>query len=104
MAGRSPRESVRVEGRRPQPALLEISLVNDGETDGLSFPVVEVRWHKARLMAGDGLRGFALVEAEPTLAQFRKSGRGRLSPGERWKIGWLRLDQDAAFQVEIKKP
>ena len=105
LAGRPPRETVRAEIRRPRPALVEVSLVNDGEADGVAFPTVEVRWPKARLVAGDGLRGFELVEAEPTAAQFRRnSGRDRLSPGERWEIGWLRLDKDVEPQVEIKKP
>jgi hypothetical protein len=105
MAGRSPRESVRAETSRPQPALLEVSLVNDGETDGVAFPAVEVQWQNARLVAGDGLRGFELVEAGPGAARFRrKPGRERLSPGERWEIGWLRLDKDVEPQVEITKP
>jgi hypothetical protein len=105
MAGRSPRESLRAETRRPQPALVEVSLVNYGEADGVAFPAVEVRWQKARLVAGDGLRGFELMQAEPTAAQFlRNSGRDRLSPGERWQIGWLRLDKDVEPQVEIKTP
>ena len=105
MAGRSPRESLRAETRRPQPALVEVSLVNDGEADGVAFPVLEVRWQNARLVAGDGLRGFELVEAGATVAQLRrKSGRDRLSPGERREIGWLRLDNDVEPQVEIKKP
>lgn len=105
MAGRAPRESLRVETRRPQPALVEVSLVNDGEADGVAFPVVEVRWQNARLVAGDGLRGFELVEAGPAAAQFwRKPGRDRLWPGERWEIGWLRLNKDVEPQVEIKKP
>ena len=97
--------AVPAEIRRPRPGLVEVSLVNDGEADGVAFPAVEVRWPKARLVAGDGLRGFELVEAEPTAAQFRRnSGRDRLSPGERWEIGWLRLDKDVEPQVEIKKP
>ena len=103
MAGRGPRESLRVETHRPQTALIEVSLVNDGDADCSSFPVIAARWENARLVAGDGLRGFELLETGPTAAQFRrKSDHDRLSPGERWKIGWLRLDKDAEAQVEIK--
>jgi Protein of unknown function (DUF3142) len=105
MTGHTPRESLRAETRRPQPALVEVSLVNDGEADCVALPVVEVRWQNSRLVAGDGLRGFELVEAEPAIAQFRsRHGRDRLSPGERWKIGWLRLDKDVEPRVEIKEP
>jgi len=105
MAGRSPRESLRAESRRPQPALVEVSLVNDGDADAVALPAVAVRWQNARLVAGDGLRGFELVQPEPAVAHFRrKAGRDRLAPGERWEIGWLRLDKDVELQVEIKTP
>ena len=67
---------------------------------------IELTMHAgARLVAGDGLRGFELVQPEPAVAHFRrKAGRDRLAPGERWEIGWLRLDKDVELQVEIKTP
>ena len=84
---------------------MEVSLVNDGDADAVALPAVAVRWQNARLVAGDGLRGFELVQPEPAVAHFRrKAGRDRLEPGERREIGWLRLDKDVELQVEIKTP
>jgi len=104
VAARSPRESVRAEPRRVEAGLIEVSLVNEGELDISSRLAVEVRWPDARLVAGDGLRDFELVEAGASTARFQtKSPPRRLAAAERRVIGWLRLNQDREVQVEIKK-
>jgi len=104
VAARSPHESVRAEPRRVEAGLIEVSLVNEGELDISSRLAVEVRWLDARLVAGDGLRDFELVEAGASTARFQtKSLPRRLAAAERRVIGWLRLNQDREVQVEIKK-
>jgi hypothetical protein len=105
-AGRPPRESLRTETRRPEAGLTEISLVNDGEADLSSRPVIEVRWQHARLVASDGLRDFEVVDPGPNTLQFRVRTNlipSRLMPGEQQAIGWLRLDREVEVQIEIKK-
>ncbi|EEF61971.1 DUF3142 domain-containing protein [Pedosphaera parvula] len=107
MAGRQPRESSRVEAKRPEPGLVEISLVNDGEVDLSSRPVIEIRWHHARLVACDGLRDFEAIELNSNAMQFRARSTavaGHLVPGGRWSIGWLRLSDNEEVQVEARKP
>jgi hypothetical protein len=109
MAGRSPRESLRVETSRPEAGLTEVSLVNDGEADLSSRPVIEVRWRGARLVASDGLRGFEVLDPGPNTLRLRARTNlnlnpSRLPPGERQNIGWLRLDREAEVQLEIKEP
>jgi hypothetical protein len=107
MAARSPKESFRAEPRRVEPGLIEISLVNEGELDISSRLAIEVRWSReggARLVAGDGLRGFDMVDAAPSTVSFQtRSQNWRLPAGERQVIGWLRLSEDREAQVEIRK-
>jgi uncharacterized protein DUF3142 len=107
VALRFPKESVQVQSRRIEPGLIEISLVNNGELDISSRLAVEVRWLRdggARLLAADGLRGFELVDGEPSAVQFKiKSENFRLAAGESHAIGWLRFNEDREVQVEFKK-
>jgi Protein of unknown function (DUF3142) len=102
VAGREPRESFRAVACRVEPGLTEISLVNDGELDISSRLAVGVRWRDARLIAGDGLRGFELAE-ENSAAQFQNQSLLRLRAGETNVIGWLRLDPDREVSLECKK-
>ncbi|MDB6064305.1 MAG: hypothetical protein JWR26_513 [Pedosphaera sp.] len=104
--GRSPRENVRVEVRRPESGLVEISLINEGEADLSSRPVVEIRWQKGRLVAADGLRDFEVVDAGPNTLQLRAKStitHSRLTPGERQAMGWLRFNEEVEVQIETKK-
>jgi hypothetical protein len=104
VASRSPRESVRAESRRVGPGLVEICLVNDGELDLSSRLAVEVRWQNARLVAGDGLRGFEMVEVDASTAKLQSQSRPcELPAGDRQVLGWLRLNNDAEVKVELKK-
>jgi hypothetical protein len=104
VAARSPHESVRAESRRVEAGLIEVSLVNEGELDISSRLAVEVRWQDARLVAGDGLRDFELVEAGASTARFQtQAPPRRLAAAERRVIGWLRFNRDAEVQLELKR-
>jgi hypothetical protein len=104
MAGRSPRENARVESRRVEAGLVEISLANRGELDLSSRLAIEVRWQNARLVAGDGLHGFDLVDGGPSALRFQaKAQTFRLPAGEKEVIGWLRLSAEREVQTEIIK-
>lgn len=100
---RSPGASLRAEARRVEAGLVEISLVNDGELDISSRLAIEVRWHNARLVAGDGLRGFELADGGPSAAKFQTTSQPRLPAGETRAIGWLRLNEDREVTIEIEK-
>ena len=104
VAGRSIRESVRVETRRVEPGLVQVSLINEGELDISSRLSLRVRWHNARLVAGDGLREFELVEGGPSTVKFQtRIQPWRLPAGEKQVIGWLRLSEDREVQIEMEK-
>ena len=103
MAGREPEARVRVVPRHPQPGLVEVDLVNQGQADHTRGVELSLRWHGARLVASDGLCGFEPVETGSNAARFLRQPAGwRLRPGETRMIGWLRFDRDVEVQVEIR--
>jgi hypothetical protein len=101
VAARIPRKSVRVKAHRVEPGLTEISLVNDGELDICSRLAVQTRWHEARLLAGDGLRGFEVAGQAVSSARFETGAQPwRLPAGDEQVIGWLRLSEDREVELE----
>jgi len=95
-----------VKADRSDTGLVEINLVNDGEAEISSRPVVEIRWQKGRLVAADGLRDFEVVDAGPNTLQLRAKStitHSRLTPGERQAMGWLRFNEEVEVQIETKK-
>ncbi len=104
LSAREPLEKFSATARRVEPGLMEISLENTGELDISSRLAVEVRWSEARLIAGDGLRGFELAEQNNSAAKFQNQPVSfRLPAGEKINIGWLRFDQEREVQIEVKK-
>jgi hypothetical protein len=78
-------------------------LVNNGELDISSRLVIEARWSReggTRLLAGDALGGFELVDAGPSAVKFQSTKRCRVPAGETLVIGWLRLSEDREVTVE----
>jgi hypothetical protein len=83
--------------------LVEINLVNNGELDLSSRLAIELRWQDARLVAGDALRGFEMVESGISAAKFQTRSPLRLMSGDSRVVGWLRFDKDCEVQIETKK-
>jgi hypothetical protein len=104
LASRVPQEKFRVNTRRVESGLVEISLANEGELDISSRLAVEVRWSSARLVAGDALRDFELADRSLSAARFQtRSQPGRIRAGETRVVGWLRFDRDCEVRCELKK-
>lgn len=104
VASRVPQEQLRVNTRRVESGLVEISLANDGELDISSRLAVEVRWREARLVAGDALRDFELADNSASAARFQtRSQPSRIRAGESLVLGWLRFDRDCEVRCELKK-
>jgi len=104
MAGRSPREQVRVSVKKSAPELLEISLENDGELDVTSRFRVGLSWQDVRLVAGDGLRNFTLTDDERFAAHLQSDKQPfRILAGETKKIGWIRLSGESEVQSTLVK-
>jgi hypothetical protein len=104
LASRVPQEKFSGRTRRVESGLVEISLANEGELDVSSRLAVEVRWSKARLIAGDALRDFELADRSVSAARFQtKSQPVRVRAGDQLVLGWLRFDQDCEVRCELKK-
>jgi hypothetical protein len=101
MAGKAPHSAVRVEKREPQPGLVELDLVNDGQGDFAAPVRVTVRWADARLVASDTFLGFEVAETGTSMISFVSTAESaRLGPGERKPLGWVRLDKASDITLE----
>ena len=91
--------------RRREPGLIEVTLDNDGELDLDLLPAVRVRWSEGRLIAGDGLGGYELMESASGTAQFvprKEAGRRRVRAGESRVVGWLRLELKEQSTINVE--
>ena len=104
MAGRIPRDSVRVEVEYPEPELAEIVLVNDGETDQPAGAKIEVGCKGEDVIASDGLRGYAVTRTDSGSICLEYRGEkifSTIRAGERWKIGWIRLKKEMEVKTHV---
>lgn len=99
IAGNTPMADLRVHVARSEPELFDIELVNAGDADAGLPGLINVDW-KGRLVSCDGLLDYG-VSVETNGARFVLSDRHRdvIAPGERLRIGWLRLETDAEVAV-----
>jgi len=94
MAGRIPRESLRVEVEYPEPELAEIVLVNDGEADQSARVSINIECGQEKVVASDGLRGYIITRTNSSgicLQYYGEKIFSTIRAGERWKIGWIRF-------------
>ena len=104
MAGRAPREQWRAEARTPEPGLTEIWLHNDGETGAGPRPRLRVSWTGARMLAADGLAGYAAEPGGPNslLLTFPPAPSERTpAPGAAQMAGWLRFNVNPPITLEL---
>ncbi len=94
-AGRKPAKHLAVVRAGENP--IDLSLVNEGETDEDVQASLLASWSGAELIAADALAGWQ-VDSQPTRALFTvASGHHlRLPPGASRRIGWLRQRGDTA--------
>ena len=100
MAGRIPAADVRVETRAVPPGLVEIDLVNVGHADSSLPPFVKAHWTGGQALAADALGGFEIAARRPNTLLL-STRNGKLSPGARRTIGWIRLATDTEVKVEL---
>jgi len=104
MAGRIPRESLRVEVEYPEPELAEIILVNDGETDQSARVSIKIYCEQEKIVAADGLRGYIIKRIDSANMSFQHAGEkisSTIRAGERWKIGWIRLKHEMEVKTHV---
>lgn len=102
MAGRNPQSAVRVDVRAPEPGLVEIDLLDSGDGEAATPSPVSIGWSHGALLATDGLSGYQ-VGRDPGGVRLERSRPGRLRPGERRTIAWLRFAAPTEIHVELPK-
>jgi hypothetical protein len=104
MDGQIPREELQVEVEYPQPELAEVVLTNSGQADLSAEVRIEIECDRDKLVAADGLCGFALAETKPSRV-YLEYGTTTISPmiraGEQWKIAWLRFKHETEAKPHV---
>jgi hypothetical protein len=85
-----------------QTSLADLTLRNDGETDGAPRCSMEFHWDSTAVRArAEALPGWQ-VTVEGTTARFTPAEtQRRLPPGEVRAMGWLRLEPSATLYAKI---
>lgn len=94
LEGRAPRRELQTVRREPEPGLIEIDLVNAGETEMPWPSPVDFRWKEGEMLAADGLAGYQVHPAGPRGIRLQRGASAwdrPLRPGERRMVAWLRL-------------
>jgi len=99
MAGRKPVRQLEAVSTGGNPA--DLAVVNAGEADESLDRAVVVEWDGGPATAADSLAGWTL-RLEPRRAIFTPDPGGRLPPGARRSIGWLRHDTATPLRLRLE--
>jgi len=103
--GETPEPRLHVQPARDGSGLIEVEARNEGDGDAEMPGAITVRWMEpARLVAADGVMGME-AERGPAAVTFRSSADAvleRLRPGERRRLGWLRLERDMEVAIDVQ--
>lgn len=103
MRGMVPEPSLQLLAQRDGQGLVEVQVMNAGDAESTLPTEVAVRWHEpSRLLAADGLTGMEADRSTDAVIFRRVSDAtgGRLRPGERRSLGWLRLERDMEVGID----
>jgi hypothetical protein len=104
--GRTPEAKTELHLQHMGEGLVEVTAYAAGEADSLLDKSVRLSWAPARLLAADGLAGFAAIRtASHTLSLSpSKHQPARLSPGQSLTVGWLRFDHPTEITIHEENP
>jgi hypothetical protein len=104
-AGRPPRRDLQVQPHPSEPGLIEIELVNQGEAEAAWPVIVQVSWTDGDLVAVDGLAGYKVLRTGPRALRLERTATPwdrPIRPGERRRVGWVRVAGGAPIQASLK--
>jgi hypothetical protein len=102
MAGRTPSARLRAGARQPEPGLVEIEILNDGDGEYSGPASVKATWSPGRLLASDALNGFGKFEVGTNFMIFQRADQAvKLGPGQRSTIGWMRVEECTGVQIDL---
>jgi hypothetical protein len=103
--GEIPEPRLEFQPARDGSGLIEVEARNDGDGDARMPGAITVRWKgPGRLVAADGVMGMETERGQAAVT-FRSSADaalGRLRPGERRRLGWLRLERDMEVAIDVQ--
>ena len=102
--GRAPEAKTELRLQHSTDGLVEVTALAAGEADSLLDTPVLLSWAPARLLAVDGLGGFAASRTAPRALSFIPPSRrpARLAPGQNRSIGWLRFDHPTEITIHAE--
>lgn len=105
IAGRDPRPELTPIVDKPEPQLVDLSVINKSGGD-VKFPVaLIVEWEDNAVLAGDALAGVELEEQDAQSVRFvlnAAPSNPPLQPGNRRSLGWLRFQKPAEVRVHVE--
>ena len=102
MAGKVPDARLAITSTTSSHGLTELTMANAGSAMVMPPPTIRLSWLRARLIAGDGLAGYELVDAGDDGAVLKRSAATRsLDPGAHASAGWLRLSEPTEVQIDF---
>ncbi|HBZ53764.1 MAG TPA: hypothetical protein DEO88_00030 [Syntrophobacteraceae bacterium] len=104
--GRSPEAKTELQLRHSTEGLVDLTAYAAGEADSLLDRPILLSWESARLLAADGLAGFAAIRAAPHSLSFSPADHQpiRLSPGQSLTVGWLRFEHPTEIRIHEDNP
>jgi hypothetical protein len=103
MAGRAPHGEARAVVRHPEPALAEVDLIGEGDGEAAAPASIRVRWNEGAFLAADGLAGYESGLPGRNELRLERPRPGRLRPGERRTVAWLRFASPTEIHVELSR-
>lgn len=106
MEGRAPERSITIQAESTQTGLVDLYLVNNGETSEKTDLNISVTWSDADLLAFDLLRDYVITDRGPGTVILQGPSKSpqssqRIGPGESWMVSWLRFDRETEVQIDV---
>lgn len=104
MRGQTPAAKTEWSLKKSADGLVEVGIRATGDADSVFDNPITLDWRQARLLAADGLAGFALERVAPGSARLHPPGEPppRLAPGQHLAIGWLRFNRPPEISVHVE--
>ncbi len=104
MRGQTPAAKTEWSLTKSADGLVEVGIRATGDADSVFDNPITLDWRQARLLAADGLAGFALERVAPGSARLQppREPPSRLAPGQHLAIGWLRFNRPPEISVHVE--
>jgi len=96
MRGETPEAAVECLVVESSPHLFDVEIINLGDADADVPQRIGLTWDRGQMVAADGFSGFVWRSTPRNGGAFSTEATAVLRPGERRRLGWLRLNEEGA--------